>query len=112
MVVNQRDKVDWVMVELTGVADPGEHARLNLPLVITPGSNSMMYLKTLTVAGPIAKSFWENEEMGDLVLDGIVCVVDSKNFTRVCRHVSRAKSLRVSQQIDHSQPGQINEAQR
>ena len=24
MVVNQRDKVDWVMVELTGVADPGE----------------------------------------------------------------------------------------
>ncbi|ORX33450.1 CobW/HypB/UreG, nucleotide-binding domain-domain-containing protein [Kockovaella imperatae] len=69
MVVNQRDKVDWVMVELTGVADPG----------------------------PIAKSFWENEEMGDLVLDGIVCVVDSKNFLK---------------QLDDNRPGEINEAQR
>ena len=47
--------VDWVMVELTGLADPG----------------------------PIAKGFWENEEMGDLVLDGVVCVVDCRNVLRV-----------------------------
>ena len=48
--------VDWVMVELTGLADPG----------------------------PIAKGFWENEEMGDLVLDGVVCVVDCRNVLKVC----------------------------
>lgn len=35
------------------------------------------------VKGPIAKGFWENEEMGDLVLDGIVCVVDCRNVLKV-----------------------------
>ncbi|WOO76744.1 COBW domain-containing protein 1 [Vanrija pseudolonga] len=52
MVAAQKDKIDWVMVELTGLADPA----------------------------PIARGFWANEEMGDLILDSIVCVVDSKNF--------------------------------
>ena len=33
--------------------------------------------------GPIAKSFWANEEMGDLVLDGVVCVVDCRNVMKV-----------------------------
>jgi G3E family GTPase len=40
--------------------------------------------------GPIAKSFWENEEMGDLVLDGIICVVDSRNILKVRRTVLEA----------------------
>ena len=56
MVAAQRDKIDWVVVELTGLADPA----------------------------PIAKSFWANEEMGDLVLDAVVCVVDSRNILKVC----------------------------
>lgn len=55
MVAAQRDKVDWVVVELTGLADPA----------------------------PIAKSFWANEEMGDLILDSVVCVVDSRNVLKV-----------------------------
>lgn len=33
--------------------------------------------------GPIAKSFWANEEMGDLILDGVVCVVDCRNVLKV-----------------------------
>jgi hypothetical protein len=37
-------------------------------------------------AVPIARSFWENEEMGDLVLDGVVCVVDSRNVLKVGRN--------------------------
>lgn len=37
----------------------------------------------MLTSGPIAKSFWENEEMGDLVLDGIICVVDCRNITKV-----------------------------
>ncbi|RSH91096.1 hypothetical protein EHS25_010272 [Saitozyma podzolica] len=62
--------VDWVMVELTGVADPV----------------------------PIARSFWENEEMGDLVLDGVVCVVDSRN---------------VLKQLAEERPGgEVNECQK
>ncbi|BEI96177.1 hypothetical protein CcaverHIS631_0111260 [Cutaneotrichosporon cavernicola] len=54
MVAAQREKVDWVVVELTGLADPA----------------------------PIAKSFWANEEMGDLELDSVVCVVDSRNVLK------------------------------
>lgn len=34
--------------------------------------------------GPIIRGFWENEEMGDLVLDGVVCVVDCRNVLKVC----------------------------
>lgn len=33
--------------------------------------------------GPIARSFWANEEMGDLILDGVVCVVDCRNVLKV-----------------------------
>ncbi|WWD04965.1 hypothetical protein V865_003036 [Kwoniella europaea PYCC6329] len=54
MVANAPGGIDWVMVELTGVADPG----------------------------PIVRSFWANEEMGDLILDGVVCVVDSRNVLK------------------------------
>ncbi|KAL7420804.1 hypothetical protein Q5752_004757 [Cryptotrichosporon argae] len=50
----RNERVDWVVVELTGLADPG----------------------------PVAKSFWANEEMGELVLDGVVCVVDSRNVLK------------------------------
>ncbi|OCF43505.1 cytoplasmic protein [Kwoniella heveanensis CBS 569] len=70
MVANAPGGVDWVMVELTGVADPG----------------------------PIIRSFWANEEMGDLVLDGVVCVVDSRNILK---------------QLSEVRPeGEINEAQK
>ncbi|WVF68700.1 hypothetical protein IAT40_003472 [Kwoniella sp. CBS 6097] len=70
MVANAPGGVDWVMVELTGVADPG----------------------------PIVRSFWANEEMGDLVLDGVVCVVDSRNILK---------------QLSEERPeGEINEAQK
>ncbi|EJT49137.1 cytoplasm protein [Trichosporon asahii var. asahii CBS 2479] len=54
MVAAQKEKIDWVIVELTGLADPA----------------------------PIAKDFWTNEEMGDLILDSVVCVVDCRNVLR------------------------------
>ncbi|AFR95366.2 cytoplasmic protein [Cryptococcus neoformans C23] len=54
MVMKAPGGVDWVVVELTGLADPT----------------------------PIVKSFWSNEEMGDLFLDGVVCVVDSRNVLK------------------------------
>ncbi|KAK4686446.1 hypothetical protein P7C73_g3680, partial [Tremellales sp. Uapishka_1] len=74
MVASQRDQVDWVIVELTGIADPA----------------------------PIAKSFWANEEMGDLVLDGIICVVDSRNVLTV-----------HSSQLGETRPeGESNECQK
>ncbi|WVR06406.1 hypothetical protein IAU60_003437 [Kwoniella sp. DSM 27419] len=70
MVANAPSGVDWVLVELTGVADPG----------------------------PIVRSFWRNEEMGDLVLDGVVCVVDSRNV--------------LKQLAEPRERGEINEAQK
>lgn len=66
MVAAQPAGVDWVVVELTGVADPGKWP-----------------LRTKLTTAPIAKSFWANEEMGDLILDGVVCVVDSRNVLKV-----------------------------
>lgn len=54
MVAAQKEKIDWVVVELTGLADPA----------------------------PIAKDFWTNEEMGDLILDSVVCVVDCRNVLK------------------------------
>ncbi|KAJ9120155.1 hypothetical protein QFC22_003054 [Naganishia vaughanmartiniae] len=58
-------EVDWVVVELTGVADPAE----------------------------IAKSFWTNEEMGGMLrLDGVVCVVDSKNIIQQLEEDQKADS--------------------
>lgn len=54
MVAAQKEQIDWVIVELTGLADPA----------------------------PIAKDFWTNEEMGDLILDSVVCVVDCRNVLR------------------------------
>ncbi|KAI9634963.1 putative cytoplasm protein [Dioszegia hungarica] len=65
-----QEGVEWVMVELTGLADPG----------------------------PIIRGFWENEEMGDLILDGVVCVVDCRN---------------VLKQLSEQRPaGEVNEAQK
>ncbi|WWC62683.1 uncharacterized protein I303_105280 [Kwoniella dejecticola CBS 10117] len=70
MVANAPGGIDWVMVELTGVADPG----------------------------PIVRSFWANEEMGDLILDGVVCVVDSRNV--------------LKQLAEQRDGGEINECQK
>lgn len=41
-----------------------------------------LYTRTDSPA-PIAKDFWANEEMGDLVLDSVICVVDSRNVLKV-----------------------------
>lgn len=72
------DKVDWVVVELTGVADPGELAGVWL-------YEESVGVKAHMIAAEIARSFWTNEEMGGkLRLDGVVCVVDSKNIMQVC----------------------------
>lgn len=43
-----------------------------------------MFSTTHYGKAPIVKSFWANEEMGDLFLDGVVCVVDSRNVLKVC----------------------------
>lgn len=43
-------------------------------------------------AAEIARSFWTNEEMGGkLRLDGVVCVVDSKNIIQVSSYLTRSQ---------------------
>jgi len=80
MVAAQKDQIDWVLVELTGVADPGECA------ILGGRWRSVLGFHNISLTpGPIAKSFWGNEEMGDLILDGIVCVVDCRNILKVSR---------------------------
>jgi G3E family GTPase len=75
MVASQAGGVDWVLVELTGVADPGKYGFLQ--------TSHAVYHAYEASTAPIAKSFWTNEEMGDLILDGVICVVDSRNLEKV-----------------------------
>lgn len=49
-------------------------------LPIPVGENNS---RSRLTSGPIATKFWANEEMGDLLLDGVVCVVDSRNVLKV-----------------------------
>ncbi|XP_060875962.1 zinc-regulated GTPase metalloprotein activator 1-like isoform X2 [Metopolophium dirhodum] len=54
-LMSKRGKFDYILLETTGLADPG----------------------------PIAKLFWIDTELGsDVHLDGIVCVIDSKNANK------------------------------
>ncbi|XP_060834062.1 zinc-regulated GTPase metalloprotein activator 1B-like [Rhopalosiphum padi] len=54
-LMSKRGKFDYILLETTGLADPG----------------------------PIAKLFWVDSELGsDVHLDGIVCVIDSKNANK------------------------------
>ncbi|EJU03219.1 cobW-domain-containing protein [Dacryopinax primogenitus] len=56
-LMKKKGKFDYILLETTGVADPG-----GLP----------------TPLCPIAVMFWQNEELAsDIYLDGVVCVIDS-----------------------------------
>lgn len=64
-LVSQRGAFDYILLETTGLADPG----------------------------PIAESFWQNEEWdADVRLDGVVCLADAMWATKVrsddgCCHI-------------------------
>jgi G3E family GTPase len=82
MVASQAGGVDWVVVELTGIADPGTYGEIR----------GNLYRDSFGLA-PIARSFWANEEMGDLILDGVICVVDSRNVLKVRQLAPRGVPL-------------------
>lgn len=42
MVVSQREKIDWVVVELTGLADPGESMRGSVDLSCIPPGDELL----------------------------------------------------------------------
>jgi G3E family GTPase len=57
LIKQSGDKFDYIVIETTGLADPG----------------------------PIASSFWLDNDLGsDLVLDGVLTLVDALNGQRVC----------------------------
>ncbi|XP_025423155.1 COBW domain-containing protein 1-like [Sipha flava] len=61
-LMSKRGKFDYILLETTGLADPG----------------------------PIAKLFWVDSELGsDVHLDGIICVVDSKNAIKLLDNTLR-----------------------
>lgn len=64
---------------------------------------------------PIVKSFWSNEEMGDLFLDGVVCVVDSRNVLKVrcTKSFTLCNMFTLNQQLDgHKDYDEITECQK
>lgn len=73
-LMKKRTKFDYILLETTGLADPGMQSRF---------IEYMMDLIGLR-PGPIAKIFWDNESMSEaIVLDGVVCVVDGLNGLKV-----------------------------
>ncbi|OXH00221.1 hypothetical protein C370_07348 [Cryptococcus neoformans A1-35-8] len=70
---------DMVVVELTGVADPA----------------------------PIVRTFWANEEMGDLILDGVICVVDSRNVLKQLAEEKSSGEINECQKYDSPRPKSI-----
>jgi len=67
---------DYIVLETTGLADPGT-VYLLLASFLT------------STRGPIATMFWRNEEyatgLADIVLDGVLCVVDAVFGLKVSR---------------------------
>jgi G3E family GTPase len=66
-LMEKRGKFDYILLETTGLADPG----------------------------PIAAVFWLDTDLGaDVMLDGIVTVVDAKYAPKVCTSNARTDSYR------------------
>lgn len=71
--MQRKGAFDYILLETTGLADPG--TSLISALVIRCPHHAVCQ-------GPIASIFWRNEEFNrgkgkDIVLDGVVCVVDA-----------------------------------
>lgn len=72
-LMQRKGAFDHILLETTGLADPGMYCRRNLDF-----EACLRYPEE----GPIASMFWHNEEfaMGlgrDIHLDGVLCVVDA-----------------------------------
>jgi len=72
-LMQRKGAFDHILLETTGLADPGGHSMACLRL---------LYIITFIYLGPIASMFWLNEEYAaglarEIVLDGVVCVVDA-----------------------------------
>lgn len=85
-MVAQRGSFDYIILETTGLADPG----------------------------PIAETFWRNEEWdADVRLDGVVCVVDGMWGLKVSREreelSSLARDASDADLVHLSLPQQMNE---
>ena len=70
--MQRKGAFDYILLETTGLADPGASS-LN---------TGLDFRTTYAPQGPIASIFWRNEEFNrgkgkDIVLDGVVCVVDA-----------------------------------
>jgi G3E family GTPase len=77
--MQRKGAFDYILLETTGLADPG----MSSSMISTLSLNTVIKRHTKTVwQGPIASIFWRNEEFNrgrgkDIVLDGVVCVVDA-----------------------------------
>jgi len=81
-LMQKQGAFDYILLETTGLADPG------LLLLFPPHSARGEIEKCAPFAAPIASMFWLNEEyatgLADIVLDGVVCVVDAVFGQQVC----------------------------
>jgi len=72
-LMQRKGAFDYILLETTGLADPGTSSISAL---------ASQCLHHAVCKGPIASIFWRNEEFNrgkgkDIVLDGVVCVVDA-----------------------------------
>lgn len=70
--MKRKGAFDHILLETTGLADPGSF----------DSDNKCAEHSLTSFIGPIASMFWQNEEFtqglgNDIHLDGVVCVVDA-----------------------------------
>ena len=103
-LMKRQGTFDCVLLETTGMADPGTTPEKLLPLPCHGGGMSAAAeanlprlrrsaLPPVVPSAPIAKIFWQDEALqGGVYLDGIVTVIDARNVLRVrTRARSRAR---------------------
>lgn len=88
-LVERKSKFDYIIIETSGMADPG--TSLRFPKRTGIGAciwEIYLYNQKHPYTGPVASCLWVDEELeSQLYLDGIVTVVDAKHISR---HIGKA----------------------
>ena len=75
--MQKKGKFDYILLETTGLADPGTHVRYNICVHWGGGGgcDRVIIMLYYQLVGPIAQTFWVDEELGsDIYLDGMFVI--------------------------------------
>ncbi len=93
MLVERKAQFDYIIIETSGMADPGAYVVVACMRVLCHLDTSLAQCllthqsHSLHLSGPVASCLWVDEALeSQLFLDGIVTVVDAKHIARHIGH--------------------------